>query len=90
MDNKHEVKANTRRHFVQRRGFQLQKDFMGTINPHVHGKIKTQKPIHQHEGAVHFLDNGGEIPHAGLAPNFPLENVSEQKEWNAGRLSFIE
>gem|GEM_PF-2516903 len=25
-----------------------------------------------------------------LAPNFPLKNVSEQKEWNAGRLLFIE
>jgi len=41
-------------------------------------------------GVVHFLDNGGEIPHAGLTPNFPLENVSEQKEWNAGRLLLIE
>jgi len=33
-------------------------------------------------GAVHFLENGGE--------SSPLENVSEQKEWNAGRLSLIE
>jgi len=50
MDKKHAVKANTRRHFVQRRGFQLQKDFMGTINPHVHGKIKNQKSDCLQEG----------------------------------------
>jgi hypothetical protein len=40
--------------------------------------------------AVHFSDNGGVIPHAGLAPNFPIETVSEQNEWNAVRRSFIE
>jgi hypothetical protein len=41
-------------------------------------------------GTVHYLFKGGEIPHTGLAPNFPLENVAEQKKWNAGRRSFIE
>ncbi|GEM_PF-1020478 len=40
--------------------------------------------------AVQILDKGGEIPHEGLALSFHLDNVSEQKEWNAGRLSFIE
>ncbi|XOV70263.1 MAG: hypothetical protein ACFHW5_16310 [Verrucomicrobiota bacterium] len=25
-----------------------------------------------------------------LAPNFPLENVPEQKEWNTGKLLFID
>jgi hypothetical protein len=36
---------------------------------------------------VHSINNnGGEIPHARLSPNFPLENVSEQKKRNAGRL----
>jgi len=50
MDKKHAVKANTRRHFVQSCGFHVQKDFMRTINPHAHGKIKDQKAICLQEG----------------------------------------
>jgi hypothetical protein len=34
-----------------------------------------------------FIQRRGEFH---LAPNFPLENVAEQKKWNAGRRSFIE